>query len=46
MTQSWFDPGQCRESGGIESEKTDYATAQSGGHVADGASNGGASTHG
>lgn len=25
--QSWFDPGQNRESGGSKSERTDYATA-------------------
>lgn len=44
--QSWFDPGQNRESGGSRSERTDYATAENGGHVADGGSNGGGATHG
>ncbi len=29
--QSWFDPGQCRESGGRTSEQTGYpASAESG----------------
>lgn len=27
MTQSWFDPGQNRESGGRTSERTDYSNA-------------------
>lgn len=27
MTQSWFDAGQSRESGGRTSERTDYAGA-------------------
>lgn len=26
MTQSWFDPGQNRESGGKSAEQTDYAS--------------------
>ncbi len=24
---SWFDPGQSRESGGRDAERTDYATS-------------------